>query len=310
MASYPKLSIYFITYNHAQFVAKALDSVLMQRASFDYEIIIGDDCSTDGTLEIIQDYQRRWPEKIKALTQKTNVGMGKNIKLTLERCTGEYIACLEGDDYWTDPEKLRTQVEYLDSHPDCALVHHRVDHIAWPSGAKIREFPPPQFRQPRPDPHGLALFNYIQTCSVVFRRKWLPPIDEQFQQLKLADWPLCVLLGQRGWIGYINRTMAHYRIHANNSWNNRPADYKLQAMEAMARYLVKRVDEPSKEVWKDTILAILFKKLILAVQSLSLTSSMASLRCFVASCLGFKKPFWVVNKFWPYFKTNYMAARL
>jgi len=80
MPDCPKLSVAIITFNHAEFIAKALDSVLMQRASFDYEIIIGDDCSSDGTREIIQTYHHRWPAKIKPVFHEKNVGMMKNFK--------------------------------------------------------------------------------------------------------------------------------------------------------------------------------------------------------------------------------------
>src|SRR6185436_544068 len=108
------------------------------------------------------------------------------------------------------------------------LCHHKVDYVGWPDGKKMREFPPPRYRTPQLDPRDLAMINCIQTCSVVFRRKWMPALDEEFQSLKLGDWPLFVLLNQRGWIGYLDRNMAHYRIHSANVWNNRPAGYRLQ----------------------------------------------------------------------------------
>ncbi len=307
MPKNPKLSVCVITYNHAEFIAKALDSVLMQRASFEYEIVIGDDCSTDGTRETIKEYQRRWPEKVRPLFRDRNIGMQKNGKETIETCSGEYVACLEGDDYWTDENKIQMQVDYLDGHSDCAMVHHRVKHIAWPSRAIIGEFPPPRYRIERPNPRELAMCNYVQTCSVMFRRKWLPSLDEQFQELKLGDWPLCVLLSERGWVGYIDRTMAHYRVHAKNSWNNRPADYKIRAMEKMAWYLLEKVNDGSKDLWKDTILALAFKDLALAAASLSPRKTVEKLAHFVRTSLRFKKPFWLLNRLWPYYRANYLA---
>ncbi|HEX5220151.1 MAG TPA: glycosyltransferase [Verrucomicrobiae bacterium] len=304
MSRAPKLSICIITFNHAQFIAKALDTALMQRVTFDYNIIIGDDCSTDGTDKIIREYQSRWPDKIVPLYHKANVGMGKNVKETLDRCNGEYVAFLEGDDYWTSPEKLQMQVDYLDSNPACALCHHRVDYVAWPGGKVLKEFPPERFRMERPDPHALAMINYIQTCSVVCRRKWLPPVDEALQQLKLYDWPLFVLLSERGGIGYLDRAMADYRIHDNNSWNERPGDYKIRVMEAMARYLLAKVDSGSKTLWMDMILALAFKDLILALQSFALVKSFDKLKRFVVQSAEFKKPFWLLNRLWPYYKAN------
>src|ERR1051325_2984774 len=113
MSAPPKLSVNIITYNHARFIGQTLDSVLNQKCDFDFEIIVGDDCSRDGTTDIVKDYYRRFPEKIKLLVRDQNVGSGANARQTLEMCRGEYVACVEGDDYWTDPEKIRLQVEYL-----------------------------------------------------------------------------------------------------------------------------------------------------------------------------------------------------
>jgi glycosyltransferase involved in cell wall biosynthesis len=302
----PRLSVYVITFNQAEFVSKALDSVLMQRTTFDYEIIVGDDCSTDGTIEILKEYQTRFPGRIKPLFHEKNVGMMRNAMDTLQKCSGEYVACLEGDDYWTDPDKLQIQIEYLEQHPECALSHHKVEHIGWPAGAKLREFPPLRYRCARSDGRDLALFNHIQTCSVVFRRKWMPALDAQFQQLKLGDWPLFVLLSQRGWIGYLNRTMAHYRVHTSNSWNCRPAEYKIRAMENMAWYLLERVENNCKDIWRDTILALALKDLALAVKSFSLKKALEKLTYFVTQSCKLKRPFWIFNRLWPYYKANYL----
>src|SRR5687767_5513291 len=98
MSSPPKVSVDMITYNHAPYIAQALDSVLMQKVSFDYEIVIGDDCSTDGTTEILRDYQRRYPDRFKPVLREKNIGASKNATDVLRRLTGEYVACLEGDD--------------------------------------------------------------------------------------------------------------------------------------------------------------------------------------------------------------------
>ena len=307
MPDQPKLSVNIITYNHAGFIAKALDSVLMQRTSVPYEIIVGDDASTDGTGDIIREYQRRWPDRFRPILHDKNVGMGRNVKETLESCRGEYVAFLEGDDYWTDPDKIQLQVEYLDQHPDCAICHHKVERILWPDGTTIEEFPSRRYRVERPDPRDLALGNYIQTCSVMFRRKWLPAFDAEYQELKLGDWPLFVLLTQQGWIGYLDRAMAHYRVHANNVWNNRPHDYKIRAMERMAWYLLGKVNESSKSTWEDTILALAFKDLSLTVRSLALSKSLEKFRHFVECSVKFKKPFWIFNRLWFYYRANYVG---
>lgn len=310
---HPKLSVLIITYNHVQFIAEALDGVLMQQADFPYEIVIGEDHSTDGTAEIVLDYQKRHPEKIRVLLATENFGKytgnGRlNFIRTLAACRGEYIAILEGDDCWIAPNKIQLQVHYLDQNGGCAICHHKVEYVSWPGGEKTREFPPPKYRTKQLEPRALAMFNYIQTCSVVFRRKWMPPLDEEFQSLKLGDWPLFALLNQHGWIGYLDRNMARYRVHPGNGWNNRPAEYKLQALDKMARYLSERVNESSRDVWEDTILAIAFKDSALAARSLAPVRFCKKLAFFAVGCVKMKKPFWVFNRLWAYYDANILIG--
>lgn len=306
MRDRPKVSVNIITFNHAEYIAKALDSVLTQRASFDYEIVVGDDCSSDGTREIIEEFHRAWPGKIRPLLRQKNVGMMRNFAETMEQCTGEYIAILEGDDYWTIPIKLQSQADYLDNHPECALCHHRVEHIESPTGKTIREFPPLRYRTVQANGRDLAMYNYIQTCSVMFRRKWLPQLDAQFLELKLGDWPIFALLSQHGTIGYLDQTMAHYRVHGTNTWNKRPADYKLRAMEQMAWYLYDRLENGSKDIWQDTILALAFKDIALAAKSVSPGKFLIRVKRFISQSIKFRKPFWIFKCLWPYYKANYL----
>jgi glycosyltransferase involved in cell wall biosynthesis len=119
MSENPKVSVCMMTYNHERFIAQAIESVLEQKTSFDLELVIGEDCSTDGTRKIVAEYARKYPEKIKAMFRETNLGMTANGIQTLRECRGRYIALLEGDDYWTDPLKLQKQVDFLDVHPTC-----------------------------------------------------------------------------------------------------------------------------------------------------------------------------------------------
>lgn len=305
MSSAPILSVAIVTYNHENFIAKALDGVLMQRVAFDYEILVGDDFSSDKTREILRDYERRYPGKVKPVFRDRNIGTMRNVKEIFEMCRGRYMALLAGDDYWTDPDKLQIQVDYLDEHPDCAFCHHAVDYVRSADGRKIRDYPPRRYRTERSDPHELALINYVQAIAIVLRREWLPPFDERFLELKIEDWPLVVLLSQRGWIGYIDRNMANYQIHSNNSWANRPADYKIRAMEKMGWYLLETVDARFKDGWKNMLLALAFKDFALAAKSLSLGKTADRLRNFVRYSYQFRKPFWVFNCLWPYLRANY-----
>ncbi|MDQ3815609.1 MAG: glycosyltransferase family 2 protein, partial [Armatimonadota bacterium] len=122
-----KVSIVMVTYNHEKYIAQAVESVLMQETNFDYELIIGEDCSQDKTRAIVMDFQRRFPERIRLLLPEKNLGgSGKtNFLQTLAAAQGQYVALLEGDDYWTSPHKLQKQVDFLDSHPECAICFHK-----------------------------------------------------------------------------------------------------------------------------------------------------------------------------------------
>ena len=118
------VSVWITAYNHKEYIAKALDSVLMQETDFEYEIVIGEDCSTDGTREILIAYQKKYPEKIKLLLHEENLGQMKNSIATWQACQGIYVAMLDSDDYWGDPLKLQKQVDFLETHSEFAISYH------------------------------------------------------------------------------------------------------------------------------------------------------------------------------------------
>jgi glycosyltransferase involved in cell wall biosynthesis len=130
----PKVSIWSITYNHVDYIEDCLEGILKQQTNFDFELIIGDDASTDGTSEILLDYAKKYPKIIKPIVHKTNIGVFKNsIGHILPKLKGKYVAICEGDDYWIDPLKLQKQVDYLDNNSECALCFSHqleVNHLA------------------------------------------------------------------------------------------------------------------------------------------------------------------------------------
>lgn len=129
MDSEIKLSIIIPVYNHEKYIVQAIESVLMQQVNFKYELLIGDDCSTDNSLKLIKQYENR--EQIKIFARKQNMYQNK-IRNALDlrmRSIGKYMIALEGDDYWTDPHKLQKQVDFLDNHPDYIACAHRFQVI-------------------------------------------------------------------------------------------------------------------------------------------------------------------------------------
>lgn len=119
----PKISVIIVTYNQEDTIARAIESVLRQTTTFPFEIVIGDDCSSDGTFTICQEYTSKYPEKIRLFRNETNMGVQANYFDSLLRCRGEYIADCAGDDFWIDPLKLQKEADLLDSNQDISLVH-------------------------------------------------------------------------------------------------------------------------------------------------------------------------------------------
>ena len=212
-----KVSVPIITYNHQAYIATALDSVLMQAVDFTYEIIVGEDCSTDKTREILIDYQKRYPEKIRLLLNDKNIGGQQNAIQTYAACRGEYIASLDGDDYWTSPDKLKKQVNFLEKHPECSICFHDA-LIVYDDGSKE----PTHYRPSQKEfstAEDLLFDNYIPTCSAMYRRGLLKNTPAWIDNLKMGDWPMYILNSIDNTIGYMNETMAVYRVHSGGIWS-------------------------------------------------------------------------------------------
>lgn len=221
-----KLSVSITTYNHEKYIAQALESVLNQKTSFDFEIILGEDDSIDGTREICKKYASDHPDKIKLfLNDRKNVIYinGKptgrwNFINNLKHAKGDYIALLEGDDYWTDPLKLQKQVDFLDSHPDCAISFHNVEVIYENHPEKNHLFHRSDIKKVH-TLRDIIPCNFISTCSTVFRNRLFEDFPGWFYSIPMGDWPLHILNAQHGNACYINEIMAAYRVHEGGVWS-------------------------------------------------------------------------------------------
>jgi hypothetical protein len=119
----PLVSVCMITYNHAPFIARAIEDVLQQKTNFPFELVIGEDCSTDGTRDIVLQYEKQYPDVIRVIALAKNIGLVKNLCQTEKACRGQYVAYCEGDDYWHNAQKLQQQVDFLERHSDYAMIH-------------------------------------------------------------------------------------------------------------------------------------------------------------------------------------------
>jgi glycosyltransferase involved in cell wall biosynthesis len=265
MTDNPLVSVLMITYNHEKFIAQAIESVLMQHVNFKYEIVIGDDYSTDGTLGILDQYKRTYPDKIHLLLHDHNLGhAGKmNFISTLNACRGQYIAILEGDDYWTAPNKLQKQVDFLDTHPACAACFHNVNVLYEDQKQATHPF----HLEPLKDFFSLedvVLNFFIPTCSTMFRNQLPNPFPEWYYSMPMGDWPLHILNAEHGNYGYLNEILGVYRVHENSMWSSQnPAlmyEKTITAAEIINRYLGYKFDEGIKRNisrWHYEIAAIL-----------------------------------------------------
>lgn len=219
MTSTPRVSVCMITYNHEKYIAQALESVLAQKTDFDFEIVIGEDCSSDGTRAIIEEYARRHPDRIRPLLRPKNFGMIENFLDAYANCRGEFIAILEGDDYWTSAEKLAKQVELMVRDPRIAISHHAVDILA--DDGRVIGRTPIAGCKPAASLEGLLKIRglAIQTCSVVLRRELLGArLPRWLTECRSGDWPLYVYSASKGAIAFVDEVMAVYRKHDGGIW--------------------------------------------------------------------------------------------
>ena len=213
-----KVSVYMITYNQEKYIAQAIDGILMQKTSFKYELIIGEDCSIDNTRSICEKYSKVHPDIVRLLPSKCNLGMQKNALRTFKACTGKYIALCEGDDYWTDPNKLQKQVDFLEANPDFSIAIHNVHvesvnqeqsaMVTWP-GSKQKDI--------------ISIQEILEkgtagaTCSMVFRRDCLIPLPNWFGKFRSGDTLIQIICTTRGKMKYFKEVMGVYRKHSGGS---------------------------------------------------------------------------------------------
>jgi glycosyltransferase involved in cell wall biosynthesis len=222
-----KVSVVMVTYNQEAYIGQAIEGVLMQQTDFPVELVIGEDCSTDGTRAIIEQFQTKYPDRIRAAFRDTNLGGAENFRQAYDDATGEYIALCEGDDYWTDPLKLQKQVTFLDAHPEYSFSFHNVNVLDQATGT-TRHHLAPGTMQSRYTVANLFSGNFIQSCSVVYRRCNLPALPEWLQKLPIGDWPIHMLHAEHGPIHYQDEIMGVYRILSSGAWANRSAAYRIE----------------------------------------------------------------------------------
>lgn len=224
-----KLSVFVVTYNQEQYIRQCLDSVVMQQVDFDYEVIIGEDCSTDNTPLICDEYAKKYPF-IRVYHHSKNLGLVKNWEFVLNHCKGDYIAMLEGDDYWIYPCKLQKQLEYMEMHPEVVLTFTGVN-VSYEGG---------DIRDEHIFDHLASRIYSIQeiykkwsilTSTVVFRKGPMLPIIYP-QEVFINDTYTFMRIMQYGMAYCFAEPWTTYRRHGSNV-------SRIESAEFSARWVIQ-----------------------------------------------------------------------
>lgn len=214
-----KVSVLIITYNQQRFIRKAIDSALAQQTSFPIEILVGDDFSNDGTREIIQEYECRHPGLVKGVLHPRNMGKngGINFLETLKLAAGDYYALMDGDDYWTDVQKLQKQADFLDTHLDYSMVFHNA-LITYEDGSPEHVLNGPETKPffTVDDLIGEEEIWFMATSSTMYRNS-IATYPAWFMESVSGDIPRLILKAKQGKIGYLPDVMSVYRKNNNGT---------------------------------------------------------------------------------------------
>lgn len=228
---YNEVQVVVITYNQVKYIRQAMDSFLNQRTNFRYSIFVGDDCSTDGTAEIVEEYAKKYPKKVFKIAREHNYGAAKNLLDLCSRCTAKYLAFCEGDDYWTDPNKLQLQFDYMEEHINYRMCFTKtiIDYPEnWSNASWYKKFDNGEIISPDSIPKYIykdsyTLCSYIdeylrnggwvaRTSSFFFRWNYEFVFPDWMYEGQMSDAPiLCMQLLDDGIAGFIPTVTSCWR---------------------------------------------------------------------------------------------------
>jgi glycosyltransferase involved in cell wall biosynthesis len=238
----PKVSVFMLTYNHEAWIASAIDSALAQVAPFPVEIVVADDCSNDGTRAIVREYAQRHPETIRTFLPERNLGVAGIWLQAARRCRGEYVAILEGDDYWTSPGKLARQAALLDSHRDWVSCFHGAT-LFDESGRFPARPATPAFERHEFDLDEVLRACFIPFLTVMFRREALAAVPEWIFTYAWFDWLFHIHCARQGKIGHFEEDLAAYRVHEGGNWSARDRSSQIEEDIRVYERLVDELPE-------------------------------------------------------------------
>ena len=209
------LSVCIRTHNQELFIRDALESVLSQRTNFAFEVIVSDDASSDGMVNILQEYQRQYSDKIRVLLSEKNIGGPENLKRVIEASTAKYVTCLDGDDFYTDNYKLQKQVDFLETHPEYAACFHNTWY-ANENGRLCGLFNRPDFHAVHDAREFIRERWFVPIHSAVLRREYIE-FPDWYNTVMNDDYVVHLSVAKHGPYFYMQDVMVAYRQHGNNT---------------------------------------------------------------------------------------------
>lgn len=257
----PVVSVCMTTYNQDKYIAEAIESVLAQKTSYAIQLVIGEDHSTDKTLGICQHFAALYPN-ILLLHQPRNLGLARNLALTWKECKGQYIAMLEGDDFWYSPYKLQRQAELMEQHKEYSMCFTTANVKDEADPDNHREFPYRKSRKISLNLSNIIRHNLLANCSVMYRGGLVPQLPSWMLELPYLDLALHCLHSQYGDIGYIPEHMAIYRLHKDSSFECKSLVEKVRISTEVYAALAQHLPHPYCEQARQTLI-LMYAGLIL-----------------------------------------------
>ncbi|HVX25469.1 MAG TPA: glycosyltransferase [Parafilimonas sp.] len=208
------IAVYMVTYNHENCISQAIERVINQKTKYSFKLFIGEDCSTDATKEICLSYQKAYPELIEVISTTTN-NLKQNVNNIFDKCfnsSAKYIAMCEGDDYWTDENKLQRQVDFLEANPDYSICFSGYEILNEFNNTRSTH----TLTQHSIDIETMIAGNSYSTATVVFKAEFFKPVPSWFSEMVFGDWSLylAVMHASKKKAYCLNDITAVYRIHA------------------------------------------------------------------------------------------------
>ncbi len=260
----PLVTVCLATYNHICYLRQCLDSIFSQKVNFPYEVLIHDNASSDGTQDMIREYAAQYPDRVRTMLQQVNQqSQGiKSFYTLMRNARGTYIALIEGDDYWTDPQKLQKQADYMEQHPGCTLCVHAAVTVDGENHVLQKILRPAECSRDLTAQEVIGKSGWFATASMVLRRNAVQQLPNFYFHAPVGDYPLSAHLAMNGSVHYIDAFMSAYRINISGSWTSTVCGSRKkyrQHMEEMNKMFAE-IDSETDGQYHETLSGVLLKR--------------------------------------------------